>query len=212
MTWILWLIVGVVSILGGVVALANPVVATLAAMQLVAWIFIVVGFLEIFAGLFARPTATAPAGRAGAGTATATAGRAGDTRVATQDAATRPGWGSRVLTIVLGVIVLLLGVNLLANPLAGIVTLTIAVAILLLAAGLTKIALSFSIPTRGYFWLVLLSGILSLILAVMIFGNFAEAAATLLGIILAVELISNGVALVMLALDQRQGREVVAGV
>jgi uncharacterized membrane protein HdeD (DUF308 family) len=51
---------------------------------------------------------------------------------------------------------------------------------------------------------VLVSGILSIVLAVFIFTNFPYAAGTVLGIFLAVELISNGALFLFVALGLRQ--------
>ena len=45
--WGLWLAAGIISLLGGIFALANPLAATLTATLLAAWAFIVVGILTI---------------------------------------------------------------------------------------------------------------------------------------------------------------------
>ncbi|MEM6461629.1 MAG: HdeD family acid-resistance protein [Pseudomonadota bacterium] len=100
-------------------------------------------------------------------------------------------------TIGLGILGLIVGIMLVGNPMAGIVSLTVVVGVLLIFLGGAKIAFSFSMrPASGWFW-VLISGIFSIILAVLIFSNFAWAAVTVLGIFLGVELIFNGVMLLM---------------
>lgn len=45
--WFLWLLAGVVSLIGGFIALANPLATTLAVEQLAGWMFLVVGLLTI---------------------------------------------------------------------------------------------------------------------------------------------------------------------
>ncbi|MFV0359097.1 HdeD family acid-resistance protein [Tropicimonas sp.] len=46
---ILWIIVGVIALIGGFVALANPFPATLAATLIAGWMFLFVGILELVA-------------------------------------------------------------------------------------------------------------------------------------------------------------------
>ncbi len=49
--WVLWLLIGAITLLGGVFALLNPFAATLAATTLAAWVFIFTGVLQIV-GIF----------------------------------------------------------------------------------------------------------------------------------------------------------------
>ncbi len=159
---ILWIIVGVLSVLAGIFALANPLAATLTAELIAGWGFLLVGVLQIV-GAF-------------------------------RDI----GWGARIWAILLGLAFIATGVMLLGDPLAGIVSLTVVVGVLFLITGITRIIMSFSLPRGGGFWLVMLSGALSLILAFMVFSNFPESAAVMLGVLLAIELISNGIAMIVL--------------
>ena len=114
------------------------------------------------------------------------------------------GWGGFLWALLFGVLSLLVGVSLVFNPLAGMVSLTLLVAVLLLVTGAIKVFYAFSLrPVTGWGW-VLVSGLLSIVLAVFIFTNFPYAAGTVLGIFLAVELISNGVLFLFIALGLRQ--------
>ncbi|MFV0386586.1 HdeD family acid-resistance protein [Paracoccus sp. (in: a-proteobacteria)] len=160
---IMWIVIGALSILAGILALANPLAATLTAEQLAGWAFLIVGALQAYAVFRGQV------------------------------------WGGRVWAILLAVALILLGVMLLARPLVGIVTLTLVVASMFFVSGVVKIVLSFSLRGTGAFWMLLLSGALSVLLALMIFGNFPASAATILGILLAVELISDGVSMIALS-------------
>jgi uncharacterized membrane protein HdeD (DUF308 family) len=114
------------------------------------------------------------------------------------------GWGARLLSLVLGVLTVLLGLYILGNPIISAVVLTWIVGIFFLATGATKVILSFGLRGTGYFWAVMLSGIVSIVLGVMVLSNFPYSSASILGILLAVELISTGVANIALSLRLRE--------
>ena len=163
-SWILWLLIGAITLLGGIFALLNPFAATLAATTLAAWIFLFTGVLQIV-GLFQTD-----------------------------------GWGARLWGLILALAFLWLGVSILANPLQGMVSLTIVAGLMFVATGIAKILFAFRIRGSGFFIWALLSGAVSLILGVMVFTNFPQSAAILLGVLLAVELISTGITLISFAL------------
>ncbi|MFC2752367.1 MAG: DUF308 domain-containing protein [Cardiobacterium sp.] len=156
---------GGLSLLGGILALANPFAASLTATVLAGWSFIAVGALMLVA-------ANHP-----------------------------PGFNLAVF--LLGLLVLALGVHLVFDPLRGMVPLTAAVGALLLLAALLRITAALRL--YGYFrGTLLVSGLLSFILAVLIFADFPQSANVILGLFLAIELLSNGVSLVALGMAQRR--------
>lgn len=157
----LWLVVGIISILGGIFALFNPLSATLAAEQLAGFLFLFVGILQ-FVALF-----------------------------------TVHSTGAKVFAAIGGVIGVLLGFELLTEPMQGILTLTMVVAILFMATGIVRTVVAFGLRGTAAFAPVLFSGIISIILAIMIFSGYPESSTYILGVLLAVELISNGISLVM---------------
>ena len=159
--------VGTVSLLGGIVALLNPLAATLTAELLTGYLFVIIGVLMLLS-IFADDS-----------------------------------WGSRLLSLILGVAILAIGVNLVSNPLQGVLQLTVVVALLMLFIGLLRIFFAFRMPTTGLKVMLILAGIVSLVLGAMILTSFPFSAAVVLGILLAVELISNGISLVVLGLAAR---------
>ena len=118
------------------------------------------------------------------------------------------GWGGRILSILIGLIILILGIDLIANPLAGVVSLTLVVAIGLIVMGVLRILLAFRSDFAQLRWVLILSGAISLLLGAMILSNFPQSAALVLGVYLAVELISNGVSLIVLSLARKSEPEV----
>lgn len=119
------------------------------------------------------------------------------------------GWGARIWAVLLGLIGGFVGLNLLANPLKGVIVLTLLLATVFLVSGVVKIITGFRIGRGDLRLLLLISGAASLVLALIIFSNFPASAAKALGILLGIELISNGVASVALALS-RNGTSVRA--
>lgn len=113
------------------------------------------------------------------------------------------GAGYKILMGLFGASALFLGISLIANPLAGLVTLTILVGALILVSGITRIIVAFQMRGTDWFWLMLLSGAISLLLAFLIFSDFPESAATILGIFLGIELIFNGVSMFSMAAISR---------
>jgi len=158
---------GVLSLLGGIIALLNPLAATLTAELLTGYLFIAIGVLMLLS-IFADDS-----------------------------------WGSRLLSLVLGLVILVIGVNLVSNPLQGVLKLTVVVALLMLFIGVLRIVFAFRMPTAGLKAMLILSGIVSLALGAMILTSFPFSAAVVLGILLAIELISNGISLIVLGLAAR---------
>lgn len=94
---------------------------------------------------------------------------------------------------------LIVGILLLAYPLTGILTLTLLVSIFFLVDGIAKLVSGFQIrPVRGWGWLAL-SGLLSLILAFLIFQGWPSTAAWLIGFYLGVYWIFLGASLLTLS-------------
>ena len=113
------------------------------------------------------------------------------------------GWGAHISTVLLGLLVLFIGVNLIAHPLRGLISTTYAVAVVMMIVGIVRLVLAFSDELRPFRLIMVISGALSIILAMMIFSNFPQSAAVVLGVYLAIELISNGVALIAIALARK---------
>ena len=106
----------------------------------------------------------------------------------------------------LGLLFTVAGVNLIAKPLEGILTLTAITAAMLIAIGILRLVLAYSPVASGVRWIVAKAGVISLALGIMIFANFPESSVVILGVFLAIELLSNGISLIVLALDQRKAK------
>lgn len=110
----------------------------------------------------------------------------------------------RLWGLALGVAVLALGLILLLSPEAGLKTMTLVLAIGFLVSGILKLLLGWQLPVPAWKWSMLLSGLISVGLALIIFSGFPESAAVVPGLLLAVELLSYGWGLIFLGLAAKQ--------
>jgi uncharacterized membrane protein HdeD (DUF308 family) len=108
-------------------------------------------------------------------------------------------WSSKLLSLVLGAITLLGGLAVLAHPWLGLAVLTLVMAVYFAVEGLWKIVASFSFrPASG--WLaVLASGVIGLVLGVLIWMQWPLSGLWAVGILVGVDLVTTGVALLTLA-------------
>ena len=98
----------------------------------------------------------------------------------------------RLVAILWSILTLVTGLLLLFKIGAGVLTLTILLAAYFAAQGIVTILGSFKFAGTGAFWMMLLSGIVSLVLAYMIFSGFPGSAAWLLGLLFGINLIFTG--------------------
>lgn len=117
---------------------------------------------------------------------------------------------SKALAMGLGLLMLLLGISLMVHPLEGVVSLTTIVVIIFAASGVMRLINSFQMRATPFFWPMLLSGALSVLLAGYVIANFAAIAASLLGILLGIELLFNGIGLVVLAFFLRTTKKALS--
>ena len=113
-------------------------------------------------------------------------------------------WPGFIWSLGLGVLSLRVGFVLVADPLAGSIPLTLLVAVLFLVTGAAKTMFALSLkPVSGWVW-VLASGLISAALGIMILAGLPATATTILGLLLGIELMSNGVLFLFVALGMRK--------
>lgn len=101
-----------------------------------------------------------------------------------------------------GIVSVVLGVMLIAQPLDGMVALTVAVGVLFFVSGLFRVVAGFRMR-HGVRWIVIGSGALSLLLGLFVLLGVPASAAVTLGILLAVELIFVGSGLLAIGIARR---------
>jgi uncharacterized membrane protein HdeD (DUF308 family) len=109
-----------------------------------------------------------------------------------------------VWELLLGVAYGAIGFYVLANPAAGLASLTFAVAIYLFVEGVLEFTLSFqlrALPGAG--WL-LVDGIVTLVLAIMIWSTWPSSAAWVVGTLVGISMFFSGITRLMLSMAVRR--------
>ncbi|MFY9212735.1 MAG: DUF308 domain-containing protein [Aestuariivita sp.] len=114
------------------------------------------------------------------------------------------GLAQKVFGIAMGLVMLFLGWSFVAHPLEGTISLALMVMFLLMASGIVRLVFSWRMRSTTYFWPMLISGAVSVLLAAYIWVNFDTASVSILGIMLGIELLFNGWGLIILGLFLRK--------
>jgi len=111
--------------------------------------------------------------------------------------------GGFLWELLLGVVYFFIGVYLLIHPLAGLASLTIALAIYLLLEATLEFVLGFTLrPLPGSGWL-LFDGIITLILAVMIWRTWPSNTAWVIGTLVGISMLFSGTSRLMISMAAR---------
>lgn len=114
------------------------------------------------------------------------------------------GTGSLLWELLVGVVYVVAGTYLLLNPVTGMVSLTLGLAIYLFAEGLLEFILGFRLrPMAGSGWLFV-DGVITLLLAVLILRTWPLDSAWVLGTLLGVSMLFSGMARLMISLAARR--------
>jgi len=109
-----------------------------------------------------------------------------------------------VWEILLGIVYGAIGLYMVSSPVAGLASLTLAVAIYLLIEGVLEFALSFRLrPMPGSGWL-LVDGIVTLLLAAMIGSTWPSSAAWVVGTLVGISMLFSGITRLMLSIAVRR--------
>jgi uncharacterized membrane protein HdeD (DUF308 family) len=100
-------------------------------------------------------------------------------------------WSKFLLWVLLGSLYIAAGILAFENPLLTAKALTLLLSLFLLASGITKIILAFSMKVGGS-WLVFLSGLITAIVGAVILAHWPVESLYVLGIFLGVDLVVTG--------------------
>jgi uncharacterized membrane protein HdeD (DUF308 family) len=122
--------------------------------------------------------------------------------IATIRARSAPGFGWSLVSAVLGIVA---GIVLLAWPLSGALSLTLILTVFLVLEGVVSILYAFEHKRElsGRWGVMLFSGVVDLILAGIIFAGLPGTAAWAIGLLVGINLVFGGSALIAMALHAR---------
>jgi uncharacterized membrane protein HdeD (DUF308 family) len=111
--------------------------------------------------------------------------------------------GGFLWELLLGILYIFIGAYVLAHPVLGLVSLTLALAIYLLLEAILEFVLGFKLrPLPGSGWL-LFDGIITLILAVMIWRTWPSSSAWIIGLLVGISMLFSGTSRLMISLAAR---------
>ncbi len=112
--------------------------------------------------------------------------------------------GGMIWELLMGILYVFVGAYLLLRPVAGLASLTLALAIYLFAEGVLELILSVRLrPLAGSGWL-LFDGIITLILAVMIWRTWPSSTEWVIGTLVGISMLFSGISRLMLSLTARR--------
>lgn len=112
--------------------------------------------------------------------------------------------GQFIQKVLFSLLYLSTGLILLAYPLQGVISLTLVIASFIFSSSATQIVQAFQTrPTPGWEW-ILISGISGLVLASLIFLQWPSNALWIIGLLVGMNLITDGSAIIGLSLAQRK--------
>jgi uncharacterized membrane protein HdeD (DUF308 family) len=114
-------------------------------------------------------------------------------------------WGKFLLWVLLGVLYIIAGLVTFENPLLAAALLTLILGASLLASGVMRIILAFSIKQEAPWIWVLLSGVITLLLGLLILAHWPVSSLYILGLFLGIDLIMAGAGWIGLGLGLRRG-------
>lgn len=165
----LWyLIQGGLMVVGGVLALVYPVIASFAVVGLLGWVLIASGVVQGISLIGAQSV---------------------------------PNFWLQLVSVGLSIVV---GILFLSDPGGSLTTVTFLLIVYLVVEGISKVIFALTIrPFPNWGW-VLASGVFSVLIAFVLYASLTSVSLWLLGLLLGVQLIAEGVALGYLAWDIRR--------
>jgi uncharacterized membrane protein HdeD (DUF308 family) len=110
------------------------------------------------------------------------------------------GWSGFLLHVLMGVLYVVGGMLLMDEPLRGSLIITLVISVLLIVSGAMRLVMAATHRHMQGLWLVILSGVVSLVIGVLLYLSLPWSSLWVLGTLIAVELVFHGIAWVQFGL------------
>jgi uncharacterized membrane protein HdeD (DUF308 family) len=123
------------------------------------------------------------------------------------DAFKAEGWKAKIWAILLSIIYVISGAVMIINPTASAVWFTLFIAAFLLVSGITRIIIGIQVrkEVNSWGWTVF-GGIVSIILAVMIFNQWPISGLWVVGMFVAIEMLLQGTSMISIAMAAKASK------
>ncbi|MFH2105685.1 MAG: DUF308 domain-containing protein [Candidatus Micrarchaeota archaeon] len=115
-------------------------------------------------------------------------------------------WTGFLFVLLSGLLFFIVGIYLLTNPIAGMITLTLLIGILLFIGGFVKIIQSLSSKPAGHWEWLFFNGILSMLLGLLIIMAWPSDSIWVVGLLFGIDLLFGGITFVLLSRATKQFR------
>jgi uncharacterized membrane protein HdeD (DUF308 family) len=103
------------------------------------------------------------------------------------------GWSGFLLHVLMGIFYVVGGLLLMDEPIRGSLIITIVISVLLIVSGVARLVMAATHRHMPGLWLVILSGIVSLVVGVMLYATLPWSSLWVLGTLIAIELVFHGI-------------------
>jgi uncharacterized membrane protein HdeD (DUF308 family) len=115
----------------------------------------------------------------------------------------RKTWSGFFIDLLIGILYAVVGFMIVANPAASAVGLTLLIAMFLFVSGIFRIVAGLATRYPNWGWLVL-HGAISLVLGALIWLQWPTSGLWIIGLVIGIELLVNGIALIMLGIAAKR--------
>ncbi len=114
------------------------------------------------------------------------------------------GWSGFLLHVLMGILYIIGGLLIMNDPVPGVVIVTVFIAVCLVVAGIMRMVLAVQHRELTGWWMMLFSGLITLLIGLLIYASLPWSGLWVLGTLIAVELVIQGITWIQFGLMLRR--------